>query len=121
VITHDDLRAAGFTRHRAGRPYAIALWELRVEDPSRLEAPRSYSIHLYEYNPPDFYPGLPAASVDEHRWEAEAFLYLPGPQIPTMRVCYFVRSTTTLAEVCDFYARAFVALGCIPDPYNQPG
>lgn len=112
MLTPNDLLAAGFRffppEHSSARP----LYQ-RIETAPNGE-------HLYHVNIEDT-EGCPAASTEvaiANRWSTKAHLYLDLESATFAAVAYSVRPTTTAAEIVAFYARAYAALGCVPDPLN---
>lgn len=59
---------------------------------------------------------MPPTVADNYRWSVKSHLYLPGDVFAVVE--YSIRVTSTIEAVEAFYAHAFTALGCVPDPHN---
>ncbi len=118
MITTEELEAAGYRRHApTGRQHAVTLWQRWIRD----ETTKFYAINFYEYAPMNF--GQSGIGTLPTSFEAEVHLYTAGSDDTgfdlAIRVVKYPQRET-LEQVEEFFRKACHALGCIPDPHNQP-
>lgn len=113
MLTPTDLLAAGFRffhpEHHGARP----LYQRIVLGP---EGEHLYHINVEDYEAALRSTGASAEVAASNRWSTKAHLYLDTDTFAA--VAYSIRPTTTAAEIVAFYARAYAAIGCVPDPLN---
>jgi hypothetical protein len=114
MIEPNDLLSAGFRQYPASTNLDKGpLFQKCYEDPNGRSL---YFINITEHiDLIERHPDL----ADNYRWSAECHLYFDDEGLKGSCVTYFIRSATTVAEIEEFYQRAFVALGCVPDPHND--
>lgn len=115
MITAEQLLEKGYRKYPSSyiKPYTVALYQRWIRD----ETTKFYAINFFEYPPIPNKPEIPRS------FQGEVRFYTPGNgemgfTLAVSVITYPQRET--VEEIEEFFRMAYHALGCIPDPNNQP-